>query len=365
MAKQVDFEVDRRDHSKTRVLIQDDPAQDQPELAEGQVRFAIERFALTANNITYALVGDMLDYWGFFPAEAPWGRIPAMGWADIVESKHADIPVGGRYFGWYPMSSHVVVQAAPSATGLTDDSPHRARHAPIYRAFQESARDPFYDKKNEDRHALLRALFITSFLADDFLYDQDFFGSSRTIVLSASSKTAIGFAMQAHRRDRETIGVTSPGNVDFVRALGLYDQVITYDAVDELDPGMGSALVDMSGNMDVVRRVHERLGAQLRYSMGIGMSHGAAGRAGDASEELPGPSQELFFAPSQVEKRLRDWGPKLYGQRIAEALERFVESSTSWLEIDHRNGGEELTETYRALLEGRLSPSRGQIVSLV
>ena len=359
MANQVDFEVDRRDHSKTRALVQD-----QPELADGQVRFAIDRFALTANNITYALVGDMLDYWGFFPAESPWGRIPAMGWANVVESKHADIPVGGRYFGWYPMSSHVVVQAAPSATGLTDDSPHRAKHAPIYRAFQDSARDPFYDSEHEDRHALLRGLFITAFLADDFLYDQEFFGSGRTIVLSASSKTAIGFAMQAHQRDRETIGVTSPGNVDMVRSLGFYDQVITYGAVDDLDTATGAALVDMSGNMEVVRRVHERLGSQLSYSMGIGMSHGAAGRAGDAARELPGPAQELFFAPSQVEKRLRDWGPKVYGQRVAEALKRFVESSTSWLEIEHAHGGEELAEIYRALLEGRLSPSRGQIVSL-
>ncbi len=41
-------------------------------LAEGAVRFAIEKFAFTANNITYAVAGDMLNYWSFFPAEDGW-----------------------------------------------------------------------------------------------------------------------------------------------------------------------------------------------------------------------------------------------------------------------------------------------------
>ena len=47
--------------------------------APGQVCFRVDRFALTSNNITYALIGDMLGYWTFFPAEAPWGHIPVMG----------------------------------------------------------------------------------------------------------------------------------------------------------------------------------------------------------------------------------------------------------------------------------------------
>ncbi|MBJ7461973.1 MAG: DUF2855 family protein, partial [Ilumatobacteraceae bacterium] len=44
--------------------------------APGQVVMHIERFALTSNNISYALGGDFLDYWGFYPAEEGWGRLP-------------------------------------------------------------------------------------------------------------------------------------------------------------------------------------------------------------------------------------------------------------------------------------------------
>ena len=38
-----------------------------PALAEGEVRWAIRDFALTANNITYAAFGEAMHYWAFFP----------------------------------------------------------------------------------------------------------------------------------------------------------------------------------------------------------------------------------------------------------------------------------------------------------
>ena len=50
---------------------------DDTPLADGQVRVRVESFALTANNITYAALGDMLNYWQFFPTgEAGWGIVP-------------------------------------------------------------------------------------------------------------------------------------------------------------------------------------------------------------------------------------------------------------------------------------------------
>ena len=46
---------------------------DRPQLAEGEILVAIDRFALTANNVSYALSGDMIGYWKFFPVAEPWG----------------------------------------------------------------------------------------------------------------------------------------------------------------------------------------------------------------------------------------------------------------------------------------------------
>ena len=35
---------------------------------ENEVILEIQRYAFTTNNITYAVIGDTLGYWNFFPA---------------------------------------------------------------------------------------------------------------------------------------------------------------------------------------------------------------------------------------------------------------------------------------------------------
>ena len=52
----MDLLVDRTDLRRTR--LEDTPP---AELAPGQARLTIERFALTANNVTYAAIGDLLE----------------------------------------------------------------------------------------------------------------------------------------------------------------------------------------------------------------------------------------------------------------------------------------------------------------
>ncbi len=353
----LDFEVDRNDLAATRVV-----RAKLPPLASGQVRFRIDRFALTANNVSYAVTGDQLDYWGFFPAAEGWGRIPAMGWADVAESEHPEVAVGERYYGWYPMSRYLTVDAEPNASGLVDGAHHRARHAKVYRSYVAADRDPLYDPDHEDRHALLRGLFATAFLAEDFFFDQDFYGATTSIVLSASSKTAIGFAAQAHARSRgPVVGVTSAGNVAFVEGLGAYHQVVDYDRIEAIATEGDALLVDMSGNGEVVRRVHRHLGPRLRYSMSIGASHWRADRA---SDDLPGPKPTFFFAPTQAGKRLQEWGPEGYARRIAVALKRFVEASGSWLDVEHAHGPDAVAAIYQRLLAGEVPPRLGQIASL-
>ena len=351
------FEVNRDDFAVTRTH-----AQPLAPLAEGQVRFRVDRFALTANNVSYVVAGDQLDYWGFFPTDAGWGRVPAMGWADVVESSHGEVAVGGRYFGWFPMSQYLTVDAKPSTSGFVDQAEHRAKHAPIYRTFTATDRDPLYDSQYEDEHALLRGLFLTAYLAEDFFFSHDFFGAKTSIVLSASSKTAIGFAAQAHARGiGPVVGVTSGGNVGFVEGLGIYHQVVSYDQLEEVDPEGDALLVDMSGNGEIVRRFHEHLGPKLKYTMLIGASHWQADRA---STDLPGPKPTFFFAPTQAGQRMKEWGPAVYAQRVAAALAGFVESSGAWLKIEREYGAPAVESIYRQLLDGKLSPRLGKIASL-
>ena len=334
-------------------------------LADGQVRFRIDRYAVTANTVTYAVTGDVLGYWDFFPTGEPgWGCVPAMGWADVVASNHPDVPAGGRYYGWFPMARYVDMTVTPVADGLRDDGPHRAAHAPVYRAYVGTDRDPLYQPgaDAEDRHALLRGLFLTGWLAEDFFADNGWFGARRVLVLSASSKTAIGFAHCADAREGiEIIGVTSARNHAFTHGLGCYDEVVTYDDIAAIPSDTPVVSIDMSGSGPVLTSVHSRFGDRLRHSMAIGRSHH---EAPPRAEGLPGPKPAFFFAPTQVKRRVQDWGARGYQQRVAAALQGFVGWSRDWLAVQRSNGPAAAAATWREVHAGRVPPDVGHVVSM-
>jgi len=364
MSENTIIEVDRSAIGETRLL--DEP---EPPLDDGQIRLRIDRYAVTANNISYAAFGDALGYWDFFPAAHGWGRVPAMGWAEIVESANPDLAVGGRYYGWYPMARSITMTATPTADGFRDDGEHRQAHAPVYRAYVETGHDPFYDTApdGEDRHALLRGLFLTGFLADEFFGDSGgsggvYFGAGRVIVLSASSKTAIGFAQRAHQRGlAEVVGVTSAGNREFVDGLGYYDTAVTYDEIDSIGDDTDAVSIDMAGDPAVLAAVHRRLGDRLRYSMIVGASHNDAAPA--ATTELPGPAPQFFFAPTAGGRLGGLWGRAEFAQRSGAALAQFVDGSRSWLTVEHRHGSAGGRQAWIDVHAGVIPPDVGLVVS--
>jgi hypothetical protein len=354
------LQIDRARHGTSRIRETDLPA-----LAPGQVRLRVERFAVTANTVTYATTGDVLGYWDFFPTGEPgWGCVPAMGWARVVESLHPEVAVGGRYYGWYPMARYVDMTVTPTPDGLRDDGPHRAAHAPVYRAYVATDRDALYQPGTdaEDRHALLRGLFITGWLAEDYFADNDWFGARRVVVLSASSKTAIGFAHCADARAGiEVIGVTSARNHAFTHALGCYDEAVAYDDIPAIPADAPIVSIDMAGSGPVLAAVHSRFGGQLKHSMAIGRSHHDAP---PRDKDLPGPKPAFFFAPTQVKKRVQDWGPRGYQERVATALRQFVDWSRGWLRVQHSNGPAAAAATWSEVHAGRVAPDVGHSVSL-
>jgi hypothetical protein len=356
----VTLQVNRASHAESRLR-----ESAMPDLGAGQVRFRIERFALTANTVTYATTGDTLGYWDFFPTGEPgWGCVPAMGWAEVVESRHPGVPAGGRYYGWYPMARYVDMAVIPTPDGLRDEGPHRAAHAPVYRAYTSTDRDVFYEvgADAEDRHALLRGLFVTGWLAEDYFADNGWFGAGRVLVLSASSKTAIGFAHCADARPGlEVIGVTASRNHAFTHGVGCYDEVVEYGDVATIPSGAPIVSIDMAGSGPVLAAVHAHFGGQLKHSMAVGRSHHDAP---SRSASLPGPKPAFFFAPAQVKKRVHEWGLPAYQERVAASLRGFVAWSHEWLRVRHSRGPEAASAAWSDAHAGRVQPDVGHVVSL-
>jgi hypothetical protein len=354
----LDFLVNKSDWKQHR--LDDAPA---PELGDKQVLFRVDRFAFTANNISYALAGDMLGYWRFFPAPEGWGRLPTMGFGDVVASNHADVAVGTRCFGFYPMSRYLVIEpSAASRTGIVDGSVHREGLAAAYNQYSPTGSDALYRPEHEDALLLMRGLFLTSFLADDFIADKGF-GEEMVLISSASSKTsiALGHLVSTSRRTR-AVGLTSARNLEFVRGLGCYDQVVTYEQIATLDAATPSVYVDMAGNSALRRNVHEHFGEQLKHSCSIGATHWDQTGGNDAG--LPGPKPEFFFAPAQIQKRAADWGPAELQRKLGEAWSGFRTFSESWLQVQRGSGGDAVERVYADTLAGRTEPQHGHVLSL-
>lgn len=359
------FVVERQQLKNARWL-----ASDAAPLGDGDVRLRIDAFALTSNNITYAAFGDAMNYWGFFPThDAATGVIPVWGFADVVESRCDGVAVGERFYGYYPIASDVVLHPVRvSPAGFFDGAEHRRELHAVYNQYTRCAADPGYSAAHEAEQALLRPLFMTSFLIDDFLADNAFFGARQVLLSSASSKTAYGTAFcLAQRRGAEdavkVIGLTSPGNIGFTRALGCYDEVIAYDAIATLPSTEPSVYVDFSGSVTVRAGVHAHFGDALRYSCSVGGTHWDELGSGKG---LPGPRPVLFFAPAQVKKRNADWGAAGLQQRMASAWSAFMKPVTDparpWLQVVRGEGQAAVQQVYAGLLAGTVNPADGHVL---
>ncbi len=351
-----DFIVDRNNLSDSQLKA---TAALSPDV--GEIVLSVDRFAFTANNVTYGVAGDIIGYWNFFPAQDGWGRIPVWGIGTVQASEHPDIPVGARFYGYYPMSTELLVKPEKvTERGFTDASAHRAALPVVYNQYTLMNEANGF-AADYDNHAMLyRPLFTTSFVLDDYFADHQFFGADHVILASASSKTAFGLAFMLQRRAGIRVsGLTSASNRSFVEGLGLYDDVYSYDDIEAL-PQVDSVFVDMAGNPEVRARVHHHLTDQLKNSCGVGITHWET-RDTAAPVDLPGPQPSMFFAPDQIAKRNEELGPGVYQQQLNEATNAFFAQVDNWVSIEEHPFSE-VASVYKTVLEGA-PPQRGFIVT--
>ncbi|MGA0613104.1 DUF2855 family protein [Caldimonas sp. KR1-144] len=340
-----------------------------PAAAEpGEVVLRLDRFALTTNNITYAAFGEAMQYWQFFPTGlADWGHMPVWGFADVLSSGVEGVAAGERFYGYFPIASHVRMQPQRvTPRGFYDGSPHRQALVSAYNQYTRCSADAAYDPAHEDLQALLRPLYITSFMLADYLADNGFFGATRLLFSSASSKTAYGCAFELREQPGiERVALTGARNAGFVARLGLYDRVLDYAELAQIAPDRPTLYVDFSGDPALRARVHEHFGAALAHDCFVGSSHHTRFLQ-DA--ELPGPKPVFFFAPMQIRKRNADWGPAGFNERFTVAQQRFyaraVDASDPWIAVVEHRGFDAARQVIAALCAGTLDAQQGQVIVL-
>lgn len=327
-----------------------------PTLGDGQARFRVDRFALTSNNVTYAAHGDDLGYWRFYLAPEGVGIVPVWGFATVEESRVDGIAPGDRFYGYWPMATHAVLTPVKvTPRGFADGAPHRAELAAVYNSYQRWTGAA----AEEVTQALFRPLYVTAFLIADRIAG-DASAPTAVIMSSASSKTALGLGFALRGTGVERIGLTSPRNRAFVERTGAYDRVLEYDEVRRVN-AVNVVYVDFAGDGAVRRDVHQRFADSLAASIVVGDTHWEVSPGG---EPLPGPRPEFFFAPTQLAKRVGDWGPAEFERRLGGSWSGFVDFAQDWLTLVERRGADEVARQWRRMAGGDVDPAEGIMLSL-
>ena len=362
------FQTLKSDLTKSRIINADLPI-----IRDEEILLKIESFAFTANNVTYGVAGDTIGYWKFFPAaqnsDNSWGCIPMWGFAEIVESKNQNLDVGERLFGYFPAADSLVLSPVKiSDHSFSDGKEHRKELPPVYNNYLRLNGESNYDPSMDPIRALLFPLHITAFCLCDSLEEDQYLGASQILIVSASSKTAIGLAqgLADSKSSPKVVGLTSVTNSKFVEDLGCYDEVISYDQLNKIDYSQGAVIVDMAGNREILGTLHGKLEGNMLKCLTVGMTHwDNETTAEDAlGQAMLRERTEFFFAPAHIQKRIGDWGHEGYTKKTNLFMTARALQSKNWMQIIEIDGLENFISTYEEVVSGKINPNEGIIVNL-
>ena len=363
-----EFQTNKEDITQSRIVDTDKPTINDN---DGEVIVKIDRFAFTANNITYAAMGDQLQYWQFFPPHGDnaekWGIIPVWGFADVIESNSDELPIGERLFGYFLPAHELVIKPNNiTASSISDGSAHRAKLPPSYNSYQRVNNEPGYNRAHDNQRALLAVLHMTSFCLYNLLKNNDWFGSEQVVIVSASSKTSIGLAygltdalLNKDGNAPSVVGVTSQHHLDFVNSIDAYDSVLSYDNLEQIDANKPTVIVDMSANAEVLSRLHQHLGDNMRFTSNVGLTHW------DEPRDVKGIIQERseqFFVPTYMQELIKEWGFDEFNKRSLNYIMMCSEKTSNWLTIKEIDGVKGLAEVYKDVCDGKISADEGLVV---
>lgn len=335
-------------------------------LADGEIMVRISKVALTANSVSYALAGKsgLMRFLDIFPAPEGRGHIPCWGFGDVVFSKADGVEVGERLYGFFPIASHVILKADKvSRSGFTDTRPHRAVIAPFYSEYSFARKEPGYAPEFEDNIMLFRPLFGTSYLLESYCEDNSFFDADRVIVSSASAKTSMGFGYLLRRNHADkvkAIGLTSARNLEFVKGLDCFDEVLTYDKTDKLASGGRAIFFDVAGNKSVLTAVHDRLGDALAYSGQVGQTHW------DNDDPLTiakGPKPVFWSGPDQLMTLRKRLGTAGMMNAMQGSMVEFLVAAYSWIKMVPATGPDAVEARVQSMLNGDVNADEGVILA--
>ena len=318
--------------------------------AADAVLLEVDRFGISANNLGYVLLGDVLRSWDAFPSPTPgWGRVPVWGRARVLAAPQSVARVGATLTGYLPMATHVSVHAEPTESGLLTTDEPRAAMLPIYRRLTLGSDDATWGDHEADVDTAMLAVYrFAALLADDL----ERAGARAVVVSSASSRTAAALSRLLAGRGVEVTGLTSARHRRAVETFGVYHRVLAYDEVGRLPNVADAVYVDVAGSAEVTDAVRGRLGSRLAASIVVGATHLRAW----PSTASVGPTATVFNTGDREVEVAAERGQSAVEALYGAARADLVPWASTWLTVTTVRGLAAAEETWRKVAAGQSDP---------
>ncbi|KAK0736472.1 hypothetical protein B0T21DRAFT_367015 [Apiosordaria backusii] len=250
------------------------PSPSNPLASPSSIRIQTRLISLTTNTFTYAKLGGnpLLAWWNVWPLPSTVSpethcRISAWGYSEVVESTIPSLPVGSKLFGYQPIGTRAEELQLKDANVpghydvvVSGDGLRKGLNS-IYSRYQVRGADSTRESKGWD--ALFYVLWQTGWMLNRhvFAWEGGFepshpFGAAGgdgwdakradikgavMILLAPSGKTGLSFAHELRRGRPEgeqpdkVVAVGSEKSKGFSESTGLFDEVLLYEQVDEIE----------------------------------------------------------------------------------------------------------------------------------
>ncbi|KAL2130275.1 hypothetical protein VTI74DRAFT_6669 [Chaetomium olivicolor] len=393
-------------------------------LAPNTARLRTRTLALTTNVLTYAKLGGIpsLGWWDVWPMPHPtslpppfdneatlagYCRVGAWGYSEVVESRVPGLEVGTWLFGYQAIGTlaEIVELEKGNVEGQShwvEVSERRKGLNGIYNLY--IARERGEDREGRGWDALMEVLFGTAWLMNRFVFswgegvdavhplgirelawteeDADL-TDAVVVMLAASGKTGFCFARELReRRPRgkqpfKVIAVGSERSREFTKGLGLFDEVLLYNDLEEKAFDLEARLVckqrkvvlmDFGARDDAVDRWAKALEGKCRRMQALVI--GGDPMAEDQSKTAR-KTQDLTSNVAQVfAGGIRDRAMELVG-----AARYFADQEAAWADFKADRGIQALTlkwgkgvdgfsNGWEALVSGEYGPDTGLVYDI-
>jgi len=99
----------------------------------------------------------------------------------------------------------------------------------------------------------------------------------------------------------------------------------------------------------------------MKFTLRVGLTHWMDAQP---QEGIINARSKFFFAPTQIQKRMKEWGPAEFAKKTSSFLQSTAVKTKSWLSFKTINGLEELASLHPAVCDGKIPANEGLIVEL-